>query len=437
MTTLPPDPQDSHRLVALTGLLKAALNPPSPQELDAGLNALRARLAAGDARQRRFLPWSRAAFATLCVLAVLGVAVMFHRRSSTPERALAVERVEGGKLLEGGYLSASGNTGVKLLFDEGSEFALAPGTRGRVRAVGADGAQLAVDQGTASFRITPSPRHRWSVEAGPFLVTVQGTEFTVFWDPPSERFEVRLKRGRVSVRGPVLGDELVLRPGQKLSVSLPRAELMITEDSADRSETPTPAPAIAREVAEEVIPAPVASGQPVPSVAGAAPAPAPSAPLNAGRERRWSAALANGQWDRILADVDRVGVEATLQSASSGDLFALADAARYRRRTDLAHAALLAHRRRFPDSPRSVDALFLLGRVEESRNRRALAIRWYDEYLARAPGGTYAAEALGRKMILTNATEGRASAQKLAAEYLSRFPKGSHAAAARALQRAP
>jgi TolA-binding protein len=157
-----------------------------------------------------------------------------------------------------------------------------------------------------------------------------------------------------------------------------------------------------------------------------------------GGERRWPDKLASGHWDRILEEVERAGVKATLERSSSEDLFALADAARYRRRTDLARAALLAERRRFPGSPRSLDAAFLLGRVEESGERGMhRAVEWYDEYLARAPAGAYAAEALGRKMILTNELEGSATALPVAEEYLRRFPKGSYAGAARALRRAP
>ncbi|HVY36744.1 MAG TPA: hypothetical protein VHM31_02380, partial [Polyangia bacterium] len=156
-----------------------------------------------------------------------------------------------------------------------------------------------------------------------------------------------------------------------------------------------------------------------------------------------AAALASGRWDRILADVDRAGVDATLESAGSDELFVLADAARYRRRPDLARAALLAHRRRFPHGPRALDAVFLLGRVEELRDHgsaadaRAQAIVWYDEYLTRAPAGPYAAEALGRKMILTNELGGPARARPIAREYLVRFPAGSYAGAARALERVP
>jgi TolA-binding protein len=148
--------------------------------------------------------------------------------------------------------------------------------------------------------------------------------------------------------------------------------------------------------------------------------------------------LARGHWDRILADVKRIGVEATLSSASSEDLFALADAARYRRRPDLARAALLAERRRFPESPRALDAIYLLGRVEESReNGTAQAIAWYDEYLTRAPTGPFVGEALGRKMTLTDKLEGPTRARPVAEDYLRRFPKGNYAGSARELIRAP
>ena len=105
-----------------------------------------------------------------------------------------------------------------------------------------------------------------------------------------------------------------------------------------------------------------------------------------------------------------------------------------RRRLDLAQAALLAHRRRFPSSARAAEAIFLLGRVAELQVAgRANALMRYDEYLARAPNGTYAAEALGRKMTLLNDIGGAAKARPIAEAYLRRFPDGSYAGAARAL----
>jgi hypothetical protein len=150
----------------------------------------------------------------------------------------------------------------------------------------------------------------------------------------------------------------------------------------------------------------------------------------------WSEALANGNWDAILADADRVGAREILDRASSEDLFALADAARYRRRLELSREALLAERRRFPGSARASDAAFLLGRVEETGGgETARALRWYDEYLAHAPDGTYASEALGRRMTLTKQREGSARARPIAEEYLRRFPEGAYAGSARALLR--
>ena len=166
-------------------------------------------------------------------------------------------------------------------------------------------------------------------------------------------------------------------------------------------------------------------------------APPPSTAAKQTDARGWQAWLAAGQWDRILADADRTGVTATLEQASSEDLFALADVARYRHRADLARAALLAQRHRSPSSPRGLGAVFLLGRVAEVGDGAARATALYDEYLARAPYGPYAGEALGRKMILSNDHGDSTQARAIAHQYLLRFPSGSYAAAARALTREP
>src|SRR4029078_585038 len=86
-------------------------------------------------------------------------------------------------------------------------------------------------------------------------------------------------------------------------------------------------------------------------------------------EGRWTVGLAAGHLDRILDEAQRAGLKATLEKASGDDLLALAGAARYRRRIDLAPGAPLAERRRFPDSARTLDTAFLLGRVEEASDR--------------------------------------------------------------------
>jgi hypothetical protein len=421
MTIRPEDPQDSPALEALTVLGRDAPKPHTNAELKRGLRTLRARVATGYARRRTLLRGSLfAATAVASALAAFWVVRVRPPGAPAPQPALAVSQIEGGAIFEGGYLRQSGDAGIKLSFNEGSTFELAPGTRGRLRAVSHDDVHLAVEHGTAALHITPSRGRRWLVEAGPFSVTVKGTVFTVSWDPSRELFELSLRDGVVAVSGPTVGDALALRAGQRLSVSLPRARTIITEEPPEG----TPGDISA-----------VAAGPPQPVVV---PAPRPVAAKKTAGGRRWAVELANGRWDNILADVDRDGVDAVLENASSENLFVLADAARYRRRTDLARAALLAQRRRFPRSPRAEDASFFLGRVEELRSGESTqAIAWYDEYLTLAPAGAYAAEALGRKMILINETRGPEAARPIAEMYLLRFPTGSYAGSARALQRVP
>jgi ferric-dicitrate binding protein FerR (iron transport regulator) len=418
------DPRDSDALVTLTELARTATKPPTDAELQRGLKQLLARVAETPRRPIRRGRW----FVTALGFAVvLGAVVMLWQRPSEPREPIAVSLVEGGKLLEGGYLSESGRDGVKLSFSDGSEFSLLPGARGRLRAVRAEGADFAVESGEARFRITPAPDRHWTVEAGPFRVAVKGTEFTVSWDPSAEEFYVTLSQGRVLVSGPIVGEDLALRPGQKLSVSLPKAETVIAEarpastaaaDSASPAATPLASVALGVATTPDT------------------PAARTSTPPSARQPRNWKEAMANGEWDRILEDAERAGIKATVETVSSDELLALTDAARYRRRSEVARTALLAQRRRFPESSRSVDAMFLLGRVDESSSA-ATAITWYDRYLAEAPAGTYSAEALGRKMILTRKLHGDTRARDIAEEYLRRFPEGSYAGTARALLREP
>jgi hypothetical protein len=433
MTRTPGENKESAPLAALTGLARDGVERPSAAELDQGLDVLFARIAVGRTRRRRAWRWSLVGTAGVAC-ALLGLHLISSGRTALPVReppALSYQ-IEGGAVLEGGYLRESGHSGIQLLFNEGSRLSLMPGARGRLRSVDKEGARVAIEQGTAAFQVTRSPDRRWMVEVGPFLVTVKGTVFSVSWDPLSERFELDLERGRVVVSGPVSGGDIALRAGQRLVVNLPKAETLITEEPAHREPAPVAPPAPSAPATRPS----VVRDKPA---AGSLAAPPPSAAAaKSDGERRWGDELLRGHWDRILGDVERTGLQATLDKASSEDLLVLADAARYRRRTDWARAALLAVRRRFPASPRSLDALFLLGRVEETQERsKARAIAWYDEYLARAPTGAYAAEALGRKMTLTSEIAGPADVRPIAEEYLRRFPQGSYAGSARALRRVP
>jgi len=137
----------------------------------------------------------------------------------------------------------------------------------------------------------------------------------------------------------------------------------------------------------------------------------------------------------VIAAAEARGLDATLSSAALEDLAALADSARYARRISLAKRVLLAERKRFPASRAARDAAFFLARLAEDEGGGALD--WYDRYLSESPRGTYAPQALGRKMLLVHAQQGAAAARPLAAEYLERHPSGPYAASARKIADAP
>jgi len=436
------------QLEPLVELSRNAARLPTQSELAAGLTGVRVRLAAERARRRLM---QRAAV----VIALVAAPLVWLYGGSWFARDLPALTydIEGGGVLDGGYLRESGHQGVSVRFSEGSRFVLTPGSRGRLRTVDQERARVAIEHGTARIKVTPATGRLWEVEAGPFLVTVKGTAFTLAWDPADEQFELRLDRGRVVVSGPVSGGELALRAGQRLQVDLPQARTLITEDreaAADALPVASePVAAVSSEVSsasdvDDVSPASEAlETSPTDAPFATEPAPAqPSARRASGaaketpkaEERGWALDLAKGRWDAILADAEQRGIAATLSRASSEELFALASAARYRRRSGLAHDALQTLRRRFPQSPRALDAVFLLGRVEETRgNGLTKALARYEEYLALAPNGAYAAEALGRKMTVMNKTAGASTAKAVARDYLRRFPQGSHAGAARAI----
>ncbi|MGC4091186.1 MAG: hypothetical protein QM756_25580 [Polyangiaceae bacterium] len=143
--------------------------------------------------------------------------------------------------------------------------------------------------------------------------------------------------------------------------------------------------------------------------------------------------MAAGKFQELLKLAEQRGLANCARGCSAEDLSALADAARYLGRTDVAESSLRALRSRFGQRNEGRAAAFLLGRLRESQGAAADALGWYETYLNEAAGGHYAAEALAGRMRTTRATRGAAAAVPLAREYLSRYPNGVHAGTARTL----
>jgi TolA-binding protein len=293
-----------------------------------------------------------------------------------------------------------------------------------VKSVAEHGARISV-AGKVRVAVVPWRGSHWLFDAGPFLITVTGTTFTADWHEADGRLEVILETGSIAVSGPLSDEAIALRAGQHLVISTRDKEVVIRDLHPASS---TRAPAVASGEGS------VAAGAPEPAPSSAASVtvsvPAPPAPS-------WTVELAAGRFASILQQAEQRGLERVLGEASSDDLAALADAARYSRRDDVARRALSSQRARFPRSARASDAAFLLGRLEETAERPEQALAWYERCLAESRNGTYASEALGRQMKVLQRLHGAARARPVAEEYLRRFPGGTYAAAARALLRAP
>ncbi|HMI82796.1 MAG TPA: hypothetical protein VK550_01820 [Polyangiaceae bacterium] len=376
---------------------------------------------------------------SLAALLTIGVVLVTNRRwlGLRPAETLSYA-VEGGRIEAGGAIEANGPAEPTLRFSDGTEVVFLAGARGRVRSVDEHGARIAL-MGKAKVEVVHWRGAHWLFDAGPFMITVKGTAFTAEWRDAEERLEVVLKTGSVAVSGPLSDEAITLRAGQRLIISTREKEVVIRDIDAaaatNAAASVSPGPWV-MDGAETVPPSrPEAPSSDKPahrsSPAAASPSTAPPAASN------WTAELAAGQFAAILLQAEQRGFETSLAEVSSDDLAALADAARYSRREDVARRALSAQRRRFPQSARANDAAFLLGRLEETAQHPELALAWYERCLTESPRGTYTSEALGRKMTVVQRLYGAARARPLADEYLRRFEKGTYAAAARALTRAP
>jgi hypothetical protein len=370
----------------------------------------------------------RPAIAVVAALALVAAGVGAYDHYAT--RALSFA-LEGGHVEHGGVIEADPGAEPRLHFSDGSDIALSRGAQASLRRVDGQGATVSLT-GSAYVDITHRPGARWTFEAGPFVIAVKGTAFRLGWNAAQEELDVRMDRGSIEVSGPLSDGALAMHSGQHLVVRVRQREMLL-RDRDDGSPPPRPP-----EVATASANLPAASAEaPGSAPAASVPPTLPPRPVSSGSDADWTGLLAGGEFDAIVRQAERRGMGETIATSSSSDLAALADAARYSRRDGIARLALTAQRRRFPGYPAARDAAFLLGRLEETVRNASTAIDWYGRYMREDPNGTYASEALGRKMILIQQVSGDAQARAAATEYVSRFPGGPYSARAQALTRTP
>jgi len=430
------DPNDAdHVLRHLCELARAAFTEDLTAREEAGRTRLESAVLARP-RSRRLLA---VAFGLgVATAAVLPIALMWNHKTAP---SLGFRIVDEAGVLQGTRDLASAG---RIEFSDGSRVTVAAQARASVTAIEARGASLQLEYGRLTARVVHLPQARWSIAAGPYQVQVTGTTFEMSWAPDARALEIWLRQGSVQVSGPNTGQGLAVVAGQHLLASAANGQIVL---DAMSPATISPSPLVggtaqAPTVDLGRVSSPV-SGPPSerPAIGSSGSPSSSRAPRSSATPRSsspapslsWPQSLARGEFQRILDDAEQRGIGDVLAGATSADLAALADAARYNRKNDLARRALLAERERFPRTLAGREAAFFLGTLDESRTDRAAqtsALDWYGRYLAEDPAGNYGGQALGRRLVLFDSLQDRAAARAAAASYLAKFPAGPYAAKA-------
>ncbi|MEQ9701833.1 MAG: FecR domain-containing protein [Sandaracinaceae bacterium] len=348
---------------------------------------------------RRLPPTSGWARAPMLAAAVVLLAGGFAWLALEGDGALTVESGEALASARGegeAITRVSLSAGWALWLDGGRAMAASHNDGERV--------VLAQSDGRAVYDVRPNGPRRWSVRAGPLTVDVVGTRFSVV--RRGARVRVELERGHVAVRGEAIGT-VHLAPGEHVEVGAP---------------TPPPEP-------------PQPAAPPIAAAAEEAPAldtPTPDtpAPRVARPSSTWRALADRGAYaDAFAALGERALGEASRQSVSEDELYALADTARLSGHPRLAVTPL----RRLMDEHASGVAALTLGRLQlDALDDPRGATR----SLARADAlsvPAHLAETLLARRVEAHRRAGDAdTARALAAAYLQAHPEGRYADRVRA-----
>jgi len=397
----------------------------------------RAQFVAAATRRRSRAPaWTVAAVAAAALIAIFGLARRQVVVTAAPITFAVGDDARPGEL--GAYVASATGLELPLRFSDGSELRLQGAARARVTGTTAAGASVLLETGRMKVDVAHRPHADWAILSGPYTVQVTGTSFYVMWEPASGTLEVEMNSGAVVVRGPGIESGARIAGTERFVTSVSariEAGVLPPVASGATALSESSSPGVA--VAEPTIGVPDHERHGVAGTPAVNPSPsmrpmatAESAQVPQGPAQSWASLTARGDHARVIGEADARGIDVVMDSASAEDLGALADAARYTGRRDLARRALLALRSRFRSTPRGESASFLLGRLMDDGGSSREAIEWYDRYLSEAPAGPFVPEALGRRMLALRRLGDLDACRRAADDYLRRFPGGPYAGVA-------
>ena len=302
-------------------------------------------------------------------------------------------------------LTAAAEDGA-FVFEDGTTVLLAMGGQGQVIERNDLGGRVRLQQGRMRISVPPERGRRWEFLAGPYLVEVKGTRFDLTWEPKSERFDLEMLDGSVRVSGGEVEPRLVVA-GQRLEFGA-KPESAVSPPS----------------------PAPTAQALSNASASATVVAPSTSKPSPSNDQPNWQALALEGKYKQAVEAAESAGFDGVLARSSASELLLLGDACRLGGKSSLGVRAYTKVRERFAGSLEAQRALFSLG---VAAFPSASAGTFFEQYLAEAPNGTLAPEALGRLLEIQHRGSNKQAARAAASRYLARFPNGAHARLAKTI----
>ncbi len=320
---------------------------------------------------------------------------------------------------EGTWVRTGAEETTRVRFDGGSRFDFVPSTKARVVEAKDRRVTIDLEQGEVLADVAPRSKTSWAVRAGPYVVTVKGTRFSVHWSDPASMLLISVDRGRVLVEGPGIGETgMMIVAGKSLRAEADVGRVTFEPTKvAERTAVPAPGGAdpSSRPAAEprDVRPTAPAKANPIRATKAARRAP-----------RTWQQLYHDRAYKEAIEAAAKQGVLSDTRRMKEADLWILSNAARYARRADIASDLLEGYRSRFPNHARAYTAAFLLGKSAFEQGTPQLAKRWFEVYLAEAPSGPLAEEALGRLINVYSRLGQMSHAERVARTYLKTYRGG-------------
>jgi hypothetical protein len=424
------------------------------------------RAVQGDARRRNLLPDIQARLARLdeqsrqsqrsygtwrlsllgAAACAAGIAIFMVRPTALSFSLVGAGAGAGRPGAVGEHLIAADAAPLALSFSDGSQVTLPPRARAQVDALDANGATVALEDGSVDVSVVHRAKTRWAVRAGRYTIRVTGTKFTAGWDRRTDTLTVTMREGSVEVTGPglkaparVVGGQRLRasevsadRPGEEPEVRVENAtttiaarqEVEVPELAVDEAPPPPAAPAPPSETAVPARAARVRHAAP----AATAPAPAAASTRLALASAEWRALEAKGQLKEAFWAAMREGSwEDACQQLNAHDLVKLGDTARHAGKIEHAQLAYKSAIRRFPKEDHAV---YLLGKLAFDQQKDYVAAgNAFESYVKRFGDGKgpLVREAAGLLLESRLKAGDNARAREAARRYLDAFPDGPHA----------